>query len=499
MKTKSTSGVIFLLMLMIFSVTGVMAQNLWSAAFLGGTNNAGTILQMNADGSGFTKFYDFNEANGSSPMGSVLQASNGKVYATCVNGGQDSSCVIYCYDPATLTYTNLYSFDIIHGDFPMSGLVEVPGGLLYGMASAGGAANAGVVYNYNTTTNTYTDLYELDSTNGFSPCGKPLLAGDGKLYGMLSGYDFYSGYVQPYGGIYRYDIGSNTFTNLYNFTGVNDGYAFGSLVEHNGLFYGMCSGIPQYAPMIMADAFNFFQPLYPAVNQGNIFSFDPATLTYTSLHSFDSLNGGAPYGTLLMAADGKFYGVTSAGGANGAGVLFSFDLTGNVYTKLYDFTGATGAVPMSDLMQSTDGNLYGSTTVGGANNLGVAYRFNPITKVYSVVTDFDETKGGATLGGAFSVVNNSTVGILTPVVKPLVEVYPVPAHNSITVSIENAGNEAPVLTLTDANGRVVWGPQPQVLNGSQQVQLNLSAIESGVYFLTATTGDNVVVKKIVRQ
>ena len=43
------------------------------------------------------------------------------------------------------------------------------------------------------------------------------------------------------------------------------------------------------------------------------------------LDSIDPINGSSPYGSLLEADDGKLYGMTSRGGSNNLGVLFFFD------------------------------------------------------------------------------------------------------------------------------------------------------------------------------
>ena len=64
-------------------------------------------------------------------------------------------------------------------------------------------------------------------------------------------------------------------------------------------------------------------------------------------------------------------------GANNYGVLFSFNPTGNVYTKLHEFNNTDGAFPRGNLLLATDGLLYGLTPEGGANAQGVIFSFNP--------------------------------------------------------------------------------------------------------------------------
>src|SRR5208283_1609006 len=96
---------------------------------------------------------------------------------------------------------------------------------------------------------------------------------------------------------------------------------------------------------------------------------NPYTSVYTKLLDFvGGVNGSAP-GGLMQATDGNFYGTTQEGGANGDGVLFQFNPNTSTYTKEFDFVGtANGANPIGNLIQASDGNLYGMTVLGGANN-----------------------------------------------------------------------------------------------------------------------------------
>ncbi len=107
---------------------------------------------------------------------------------------------------------------------------------------------------------------------------------------------------------------------------------------------------------------------------------------FTSLHSFDGTDGELPTAALIQATDGNLYGTTSAGGANGAGTIFKITPRGTL-TVLYSFcseAGCTdGANPYGGLIQATDGNFYGTTEGGGANTgcfyggCGTVFRFTP--------------------------------------------------------------------------------------------------------------------------
>lgn len=122
---------------------------------------------------------------------------------------------------------------------------------------------------------------------------------------------------------------------------------------------------------------------------GVVFSFHISSSTYTKLKDFDNTNGGNPFGSLVIANDGKFYGMTYGGGSNGLGVIYSIDPSTSFYTKLKDFDWTIGANPKGDLVQASDGKLYGMTLTGGSFGRGVLFSFDPSTLTYIKLKDFD--------------------------------------------------------------------------------------------------------------
>jgi uncharacterized repeat protein (TIGR03803 family) len=107
---------------------------------------------------------------------------------------------------------------------------------------------------------------------------------------------------------------------------------------------------------------------------GVVFELDP-TGTETVFYGFTGgANGAIPAAGLVWDAAGNLYGTTSRGGAAGSGVVFKLDPTGKE-TVLYRFTvGADGAIPTAGLVRDAAGNLYGTTGGGGASNNGVVYK-----------------------------------------------------------------------------------------------------------------------------
>ncbi len=92
--------------------------------------------------------------------------------------------------------------------------------------------------------------------------------------------------------------------------------------------------------------------------------------SFTSLYSFCSQancpDGSGPNGWLVQGFDGNLYGTTSTGGANGYGTVFKITSAGAL-TTLHSFNDTDGNGP-SALILATDGNFYGTTSEGGGTN-----------------------------------------------------------------------------------------------------------------------------------
>ena len=110
--------------------------------------------------------------------------------------------------------------------------------------------------------------------------------------------------------------------------------------------------------------------------RGMAFRMTPAG-TVTVLHTLDggTADGARVSTGLVQASDGAFYGTTERGGAFTLGIVYRITAAG-VFTLLHSFAGGPGdgASPRARLIQAADGNLYGTTSAGGAFGLGTAFR-----------------------------------------------------------------------------------------------------------------------------
>ncbi len=170
-----------------------------------------------------------------------------------------------------------------------------------------------------------------------------------------------------------------TFTLLKSTNSTDAWVPIGNLATNGGFLYGVSN--------------------YGGTGNGNVFRFDPATGTLSTIHSFAGMaNGGAPVSGVIHASNGRLYGTTSQGGANGQGLLFRVDKPGNFFDILHSFANnATGGYSVSGLIEGSDNKIYGVSHVGGANSLGGIFRINLDGTGHTLLRSFTGT-GGATRG-----------------------------------------------------------------------------------------------------
>jgi len=291
-------------------------------------------------------------------------------------------CITTAIAAPAQTFNNLLSFDATNGAQPWYGsLVQGTDGNFYGTTSYGGTEdNYGTVFKI-TPAGTVTTLHLFDGKDGYWPFAALVQSTDGNFYGTTY-YGGEQGGVEGSGTVFEITPGG-TLTTLHVFctqSGCEDGaYPAGPLVQAtNGNFYGITVG-------------------GGANGSGTVFKITPKG-KLTGLYSFCSqtacTDGGGEWGSLVQATNGNFYGITG-GGANGEGVVFKITPAGK-FTTLYSFCSQTkcadGAEPWGGLIQATNGNLYGTTEYGGANNYGTVFKITTAGKL-TTLHSFDYNDG----------------------------------------------------------------------------------------------------------
>jgi uncharacterized repeat protein (TIGR03803 family) len=148
--------------------------------------------------------------------------------------------------------------------------------------------------------------------------------------------------------------------NLYSFGNAPDGnYPAASLtIDRNGNLYGTTLEGGMFGA-------------------GIVFQLSPAnghwvnTILYNFCRQNSCEDGSSPYGSLILDSRGNLYGTTYQGGAYGYGVAFELKKTPNgawVESILHSFgNGIDGAGPLAGMIFDKAGNLYGTTSSGGAS------------------------------------------------------------------------------------------------------------------------------------
>jgi uncharacterized repeat protein (TIGR03803 family) len=138
-------------------------------------------------------------------------------------------------------------------------------------------------------------------------------------------------------------------------------------------------------------------------------------LTYQNLYNFNCNNGGCfPYdfGQLIQGSDGYLYGTASTGGRNNDGTIFKVSRDGTTYLDLWYFDGkTTGAFPYAALATASDNNFYGTTSEGGKHGVGTLFRFNPQTNALTVLHHFTVVEGAPVTAPFQPVYGGSLYGV----------------------------------------------------------------------------------------
>jgi uncharacterized repeat protein (TIGR03803 family) len=225
---------------------------------------------------------------------------------------------------------------------------------------------------------TYSLLHQFKAGPlGDSPFAGPILDSTGDLYGTAFADGAHFG-----GTVYKLSV-AGKLTALYNFTGLNgDGQEpyYGSLLRDSmGNFYGATVGGGRH-------------DLFCTNGCGTVFKVDPSGKE-TVLHAFtnNGADGNNPNAGLVQDSSGNLYGTTISGGTGQSGIVFKVDTKGKE-TAFYTFTGGDdGGFPEAGLVIDSEGNLYGTTAVGGVGFSGTVFKVDA-SGVESVLYAFS---GGA--------------------------------------------------------------------------------------------------------
>ncbi len=312
----------------------------------------------------YTVLYGFaNIGDGMNPHAGLVQGSDGNFYGTTLNGFTGLGTVFQLTPGGAEKVLHSFAGANSDGANPRAGLIQDSNnGNLYGTTSGGGANNLGTVFQI-ATAGAETLLYSFDGTHGAAPYAGLIQDSTGNLYGTT-----YSGGANNLGTVFKLTPPTSpattwTETVLYSFSGNNDGAnpRAGLIRDSAGNLYGTTS---------IGGA--------SGLGYGTVFKLTPGGAE-TVLHSFGGGSDGVhPYAGVIQDSAGNLYGTTYGGGANTLGTVFRITPAG-AETVLYSFSGGyfDGATPRAGLIQDSAGNLYGTTSAGGAFGFGTVFKLAP--------------------------------------------------------------------------------------------------------------------------
>jgi len=361
-------------LLIVFFQLSAQKSELWGTTNQGGDYSAGVIFKTDSNGTNIQVMHSFYKNDGDGIYEGLVLANNGKFYGMTCNGGAYDAGVIYEYDSTFNTFTKKYEFHFADGKEPKGRLIEATNGKLYGLTSRGGNTisssmygswGCGVLFEYDYINNIYTKKVEFDDITGINPEGSLIQASNGKLYGTTVEMGLFNGSTKN-GTIFEYDILTDQLTVL-NYFDTLIGYWSNSYLcqANNGRLYGTTMTGGQY-------------------NYGGIFEFNIQTNQLLSVFDFNpSVSGNYPSGSLIKASNGDLYGVNHFGGAYGGGTIYKFEPGSQSFQILYDFGLQTLEWPIGNIVLTASGNIVGCCE---RQYQGGLFEFNPSTHNFSVLT-----------------------------------------------------------------------------------------------------------------
>jgi len=356
--------------------------NLYGTARFAGVYGGGTAFELikQAGGGWSQKLLHFfgNNKDGVSPQANLVFDTSGNLYGTTYGGGPGGGGTVFNLSPqadGSWTEKILQGFneDGIGGLNPCAALIFDAAGNLYGTTIRGGAS--------------YGTVFELTPTASGPWTHKILYifggGDDGSLPGGSLTFDS-AGYL--YGTTSSGGAGADG--TVFQLQATSGGH-WAEYVLHSFSTSDPAGQSPQ-GNVIFDPAGNLYGVTTGVYNSyGSVFELSPSgggTWAANALHSFNDSDGAEPLAGIIRDAAGNLYGTTSDGGAYTLGTVFELSPTaggGGTYIWTYsilhsfDTNGSDGYYPEASLVLDAAGNLYGTTAEGGPGYGGTIFEVKP--------------------------------------------------------------------------------------------------------------------------
>lgn len=340
----------------------IQASNgkLYGVTFTGGTSNNGTLFSFSLTNDSLSTLINFNSLNGANPFESPMQASNGKLYGYCSKGGiGNNDGVLYEYDILTDSLFIKKDLFALDGSQPLGILTEMPNGLLYGLTPYGGAFSRGVLFEYNIITNSYTKKIDFDpwAVQIANPLGSLVKVSANKLIGTGS-----IGRSVASAILFDYDLITDSISPLLDFNDYLSGEfpSSGIVQANNEMVYGTVS----------SGRFDV---------KGGIYEMNPITKEVKLLTSFNSNSlYGNPSGDLIVTNDRRIVGSVTTFGTTPYKLLYDYDIDKDTFEVVHQLN----SVLYPSLMSHSNGKIYGvyRKSVNSTSYEMILFEYNMQTK-----------------------------------------------------------------------------------------------------------------------
>jgi uncharacterized repeat protein (TIGR03803 family) len=323
----------------------LLANTLYGTAEGGGISGDGTVFKVNTDGTGFATLHTFTatslpdstagtNSDGSNPFAGLV-LSGDTLYGTTAFGGISGAGTVFEINTDGTGFTNLHSFAAATGFYPdytnsdgaiPSGGLILSGNTLYGTAPSGGSSAHGTVFALNTDGTSFATLHTFSTTSGSEgyygtnsdgggPYDKLILSGN-TLFGTTA-----DGGTSGTGTVFAVNTNGTDFTTLYYFTATSlnspftnsDGaYPHGLILSGYTLYGTAAAGGPS--------------------GDGTVFALTTNGTGFTTLYNFAPKSGlnansdGAYSVAALILSGNALYGTAQGGGTTGDGTVFRITL-----------------------------------------------------------------------------------------------------------------------------------------------------------------------------
>jgi uncharacterized repeat protein (TIGR03803 family) len=327
------------------AVTPARDGNLYGVTGDENVDDAGTVYKITPDGSRTVLWTFGTGSDGSYPSGPLLECKDGNFYGVTSNGGVYGGGTVYKISPAGAE-TVLWSFGGPgDGNTPLGTLLQASDGNFYGVTQEGGPQSRGTIFRLTPDGEEHVMVF-MGDYDQYVWSGGLIQGRDGNLYGSAR-FAFYKLTLDGTFSIiasydeYRPEIG---FIPFGTFIQASDDNFYGAMAEgDDGVSSGSLFRVTLSGEITLVNAFGdigadqSWDPPDGAPYQaadGNLYGMTGATLyritldgTRTTLYSFNDdgpgLTGWAA--TVSQGLDGTLYGVTAYGGQNGQGRVFKLN------------------------------------------------------------------------------------------------------------------------------------------------------------------------------